>query len=155
MKYYASIISLSLSHFFHLFFLDVIVGTLISPASVFSKSPPSSTTTIVARNLDLCQSPPSLSIPPVYLIYPGTIPQPPLSTSSPWPSLSILSTVYNIYSALATNISFWILSPHYHFIPTYSIIFIFKWSKTWCSFFSWKTWNVNRLLTRLLGCTAC
>ena len=102
MKYYASIISLSLSHFFHLFFLDVIVDTHISPASVFSKSPPPppplSCAIWTCVNLLNCRDPsplpPSLSIPPVYLIYPGTIPQPPLSTSFPWPSPSHSCTIY-------------------------------------------------------------
>ena len=124
MKYYASIISLSLSHFFHLFFLDVIVGTLISPASVFSKSPPPSTTTIVARNLDLCQSPelprpfPSSTLP----IYPNslsnlprhypsttTINILPVTLPLKFPALSILSTAYRSLEYLATFLN----TPHY------------------------------------------
>ena len=106
---------------FLLSLLDVVVDTHIYLALVISKSPPSSTTTIVARNLDSCQSPelprpfPSSTLP----IYPTSLSNLPLhypSTTTinilpvtlsipphpPIPALSILSTAYHSLEYLAT-----------------------------------------------------
>ena len=111
-------------------FLDVIFDTHISPASVISKSPPSSTT-IVARNLDSCQSPelprpfPSSTLP-IYptslsnlpLHYPSTttINILPVTLSIPphIPALSILSTAYHSLEYLATFFEYSTISLHYH-----------------------------------------
>ena len=104
---------------FLLSLLDVVVDTHIYLALVISKSPPSSTTTIVARNLDSCQSPelprPFPSSPlPIYptslsnlpLHYPSTttINILPVTLSIPphIPALSILSTAYHSLEYLAT-----------------------------------------------------